>query len=298
VRLRPWVTQDRRPAIDAALRTLRPKAVEPVATALPEMKALLVTLTDGAGAQSVFALAKRGRRHVIASILIKAEIGIAEALLGEGMSKSEADRFLKVIKQEVDARPVSAGFVEQWLTASLATNLVQGHPPPFGLVQVLEMLGLGVLHPKAQSAMEVAQRLLAAADTENTPIGVDDEAMLMVAEATLPILASWFEAGEEVDALLARHRSKPAKLSTIFAEILPARRSFWAERCAWTAAVLMDRPAKPDWLGVFFAQAALDLAGSTPLADIPLAKLIARATVAAQAASRQTRARKPSVRSR
>lgn len=291
VRLRPWVTQDRRPAIDAALRALRPKAVEPAATALPEMKALLVTLTDGAGAQSVFALAKLGRRHVIASILIKAEIGIAEALLGEGMPKAEADRLISMIKQEADARPVSAGFVKQVLAAALTTNLAQGRPPPFGLVQVLEILGLGALHPNAQSSTEVAQRLLATADTQDMPIGVDTNAMLMVAEATLPILNSWFEAGEEVDALLARQRSKAGKLATIYAEILPARRSFWAERCAWTAAVLMDRPAKPDWLGSFFAQAALDFAGSTPLANIPLAELIARATIAAHAASRPPRTR-------
>ena len=298
VRMRPWVTQARRPAIDAALRALRPKAVQPVASPSPEIKTLLVTLTDGAGAQSVFALAKLGRRHVVASVLTKADIGIAEALLGEGMSKTEADGFLRMIKQEADAQPVSAGFVEGFLTAALARNLAQGRPPPFGFVQLLEVLGLGALHPIPQPAVEMAERLLAGRAggkaEDSRPVGVDPDAMLLVAEAKLPILASWFEAGEKVDALLPRHRSRTSKLTAIFAEILPARREFWAERCAWTASVLMDRLPSTDRLGVFFAQAALDFAGTTPLSDIPLARLIANGTVDAQAAARHPKARRAS----
>jgi len=293
MRMRPWVSPARRPAIDAALRALRPKAVQPVAVSSPEIKTLLVTLTDGVGAQSVFALGKLGRRHVVASVLTKAGIGIAEALPGEGMSKTEADGFVRMIKQEADARPVSAEFVERFLAAALATNLAQDHPPPFGFVQVLEVLGLGALHPTAQPVEEMAEALLAGRPQGSTPVGADPDAMLLVARATLPILASWFEAGEKVAALLPRHRSRTSKLAAIFTEILPARRAFWAERCAWTAAVLMDRPPRTDWLGIFFAQAALDFAGTTPLSNIPLARLIAHGTGDAQAAARHPRARKP-----
>jgi hypothetical protein len=292
VRMRPWVTQARRPAIDSALRALRPKAVQPVAASSPEIKTLLVTLTDGAGAQSVFALAKLGRRHVVASVLTKAGIGIAEALLGEWMSKTEADGLVRMIKQEADARPVSAQFIERFLAAALATNLAQGHPPPFGFVQVLEVLGLGALHPAAQPVEQMAEALLAGRPQGGTPVGVDPDAMLMVAETTLPILASWFEAGEKVETLLAQNRSRKGKISAIFAEILPVRREFWSERCAWTAAVLLERPSGTDWLGIFFAQAALDFAGTTPLSDIPLARVIAHGTVDAQAAARPPRARK------
>jgi len=123
--------------------------------------------------------------------------------------------------------------------------------------------------------------------------GPDPDAMLMVAEATLPILGSWSEAGAKVAALLPQHRSRESKLAAIFTEILPPRREFWAERCAWTAAVLLERPSGTDWLGMFFARAALDFAGATPLNDIPLARMIAHRTVDAQAAARQPRTRKP-----
>lgn len=292
VRMRPWVTQARRPAIDAALRRLRPKAVQPIASPSAEVKTMLVTPTDGAGAQSVFVLAKLGRRHVVASVLTKSGTGIAEALLGEGLSKTEADGLIRMIKQEADARTVSAGFVERFLAAALATNLAQGIPPPFGFVQVLEVLSLGALHPLAQPATVLAESLLADTAQGGRPVAADPHATLMVAEATLPILASWFEAGEKVDALLRRNRSRTSKFAAIFAEILPVRREFWAERCAWMAAVLMDRPPGTDRLGIFFAQAALDFAGTTPLNDIPLARLIAHGTIEAQAATRRPAARR------
>ena len=62
-------------------------------------------------------------------------------------------------------------------------------------------------------------------------------------------------------------------------ERLPARRTFWAERCVWTAAMLKEATGDDsrDWID--FALVARDLAGNEPLETLPIAKLIAEASV-------------------
>jgi hypothetical protein len=285
MRMRPWVAPARRPGIDAALRSLRPKAAPPQAAPAPEITTRLASMADGAGAQSLFVTAKLGKRHVLASVLIKDGTGIAEAMLETNLPKTRVDGLLRMIRQEVEAREISAAFLERVLAAQLAHNLALGVPPPFGLVEVLDVLNLGPLQPLAQPAGELAAALLA----DREPVsGAGQEALLLLAEARMPVLASWFENGEAIDALLARHRTKPAQLAAVLNEVLPTRRAFWAERCAWTAAVLMERPARgEEQLGPFFAQAARDFAGEVPLRDIPLARFIAQGSVDAAAAARR-----------
>jgi hypothetical protein len=39
----------------------------------------MASLCDGAGAQSLFALVKRGRRFALAALLVKVESGVADA---------------------------------------------------------------------------------------------------------------------------------------------------------------------------------------------------------------------------
>jgi hypothetical protein len=54
-------------------------------------------LCDGAGAQSLFALAKRGRRFALASLLVKTEVGVADARVRDGVTKAEADALITEI---------------------------------------------------------------------------------------------------------------------------------------------------------------------------------------------------------
>lgn len=79
VRMRPWLSEARRAHLDAAVRVLRPKATAPAPAPRPEIRSVMATLSDGAGAQSLFALVKRGRQFLLAALLIKIEIGIADA---------------------------------------------------------------------------------------------------------------------------------------------------------------------------------------------------------------------------
>jgi hypothetical protein len=65
----------------------------------------------------------------------------------------------------------------------------------------------------------------------------------------------------------------------VLTRLLPGRRGFWAERCAWTAAVLKEGAEEDAWSE--FALVARDLAGERALDTMPLATRIAAATVEA-----------------
>jgi hypothetical protein len=102
-------------------------------------------------------------------------------------------------------------------------------------------------------------------------------------EQELEILASWFEAGEAVEELLRPLRTRKRRIEAVLMQLLPGRRTFWAERCAWTAAVMKEgaeeEEEEADWLR--FALVARDLAGERALDTMPLATRIAAATVEA-----------------
>ena len=91
--------------------------------------------------QSLFALAKRGRRLALASLLVKSEVGVADAWVSDGLTKAEADAMIAQIVAGAEAVEVSIGLLEQRLADALAINVARDVPPPFGLLQVAESLG-------------------------------------------------------------------------------------------------------------------------------------------------------------
>ena len=283
VRMRPWFSETRRPNIDTTIRALRPKAVPPLPVERWEIRSVLASLCDGAGAQSLFALAKRGRRFALASLLVKSEIGVADAWVGDDMTKAAADALITQIVAGAEAVEVSIGLFEQRLADALAINVARDVPPPFGLLQIAETLGLGPLHPEIISPTAMVEALIADLPPERT-----DKAAALTAhqastkwEREFETLASWFEAGEAVERLLQPLRTRKRRIEAVAAQLLPRRRRFWAERCAWMAATLREGADEGDNTWSDFALVARDLLGERPLDGIPLAKRIAAATVEA-----------------
>jgi hypothetical protein len=242
VRLRPWLSETRRPNVDIAIRALRPKAVAPLAVERWEIRGVLASLCDGAGAQSLFALAKRGRRFALASLLVKSEIGVADAWVRDGMTKAEADALITEIVSGAEAVEVSISSLEQRLADALVINVARDVPPPFGLLQVVERLGLGPLHPESISPLELVEALIAdlpSARTDTVAAQAAHRASVSW-EHEFETLASWFEAGEAVQKLLQPLRTRKRRIEAVSAQLLPTRRKFWAERCAWMAATLKE----------------------------------------------------------
>ena len=243
----------------------------------------MASLCDGAGAQSLFALAKRRRRFALSSLLVKTEVGIADAWVRNDMTKAEADALITEIVAGAEAVEVSIGFLEHRLADALAINVARDVPPPFGLLQVVERLGLGPLHPESISPLELVEALIAdlpSARTDTVAAKAAHRASVSW-ERKFETLASWFEAGEAVENLLQPLRTRKRRIEAVSAQLLPTRRTFWAERCARMAATLKEAAAEEDDTWCDFALVARDLVGRRPLAEIPLAARIATATVEA-----------------
>jgi hypothetical protein len=279
--LRSWLPPARRPAVDAAIRSLRANAEAPVHWAGSEVDTPLASLCDGAGAQSLFALVKCGRRFALASVLVKADAGVADAWLREDMSKREANGLIAEIRQAAEAVDVPVGLIVLRLADALAINLARDTPPPFGLLQVTETLGIGVLRPAEQTPAALSRSLL-----EGLPPELTDAQATRAAHHNsvgwlemFDILGSWFEAGEEIEILLRPLPSRRKRIEAVLTQHLPTRRLFWAERCAWMAATLKDSRSDRKAAWVDFALVAHDLAGAGTLADMPLMDVIAEATV-------------------
>ena len=209
VRMRPWLSEMRRADIDTTIRALRPKAAPPVPVKRWEIRGVLASLCDGAGAQSLFALAKQGRRFALAGLLVKSEVGVQDAWVRDGMTKAEADAVIAQIVAGAEAVEISIGLLEQRLADALAINVARDVPPPFGVLQVAETLGLGPLHPASISPRAMVEALIGDLPPERT----DSTAVQAAHRASarwgqqFETLASWFEAGEAVEGILRPLRS-------------------------------------------------------------------------------------------
>jgi hypothetical protein len=295
--LRPWLPPARQGKLDTAIRALRAKAAPPEPAPRVEVVRRLASLCDGAGAQSLFALVKTGRRFGLASVLIKTDVGIADAWVRKDMSKRETDGVVAQLIAGAEAVEVSADFVTMRLADALAMHVGRQTPPPFGLLQVSEALGLAILQPAALSPLALAEQLLAGLPPDRT--GSEATAAAHAEAAHWPerfeTVASWFEAGEAVEALLRPIPTRRKRIEAVLTRHLPGRRLFWAERCAWMAATLKDSAADHGEAWLPFALVARDLARGEDMAAVPLFDIMAKATVDAFAAStpRPRRAPRP-----
>jgi hypothetical protein len=217
----------------------------------------------------------------LASLLVKNEFGVTDAWVRNGMTKAEADALITEIVAGTEAVEVSISLLEQRLGDALAINVARDVPPPFGLLQVAETLGLGPLHPESISRLMLVEALIAelpSARTDTVAAQAAHRASVSW-EQEFETLASWFEAGEAVETFLRALRTRKRRIEAVLAQLLPTRRTFWAERCAWMAATLKEGAADGDDTWRDFALVARDLVGERPLAEIPLAARIAAATV-------------------
>lgn len=280
LRLRPVVPEARRAPLEAALRVLRPQAEAARPAPRAEIRAVLASLPDGAGARSAFALLRQGRHHALASILVKEGEGVADAFVNGGLSRMESEMMAEQIVQGMDALEVSFGFLERLLAAGLAETVARGGMPPFGLLQVAEVLALPPLRAEGVTTEALVAELLEGLPAERTGAAAVDAALAASAEwpAAHGVVASWFEAGEAVDALVRPIRTKPKRVAALLADYLPGRRAVWADRCAWAALALREAEEE-DW--VDFALVARELSGDRPIPEIPLMSVVAATSVQA-----------------
>jgi hypothetical protein len=74
------------------------------------------------------------------------------------MTKAEADAVIAEIVSGAEAVEVSISLLERRLADAISINVARDVPPPFGLLKVVETLGLGPIHPDGISPLGWSRR--------------------------------------------------------------------------------------------------------------------------------------------
>src|SRR3954449_320762 len=149
IALRNWLPETDRPWLDRAIQACRRKGVECASWPQAQVQDALTSGIDGVGAQSLFVLAREGRRRAIACLLVKAEVGVRDAWARHGLTRSEMEEFVGQVASGTEVFPVSSEYVRIAAAHGLAVNLASGIMPPFGLLDVVETADLQGLQPEA-----------------------------------------------------------------------------------------------------------------------------------------------------
>ena len=281
--MRPWLTEAVQATLDSAVRACRQRGLQPATKPAVQISAVIASGCDGAGAQSVFVVLKRGRKLALASLLVKQGFGVRDAWVREDLSRRESDQFLVEVGRQLDTFDASPEIVQSIIAHHLATNIDRQEPPPFGLVQFLESVSPGQIQPEQMRTESLIEQLLDGVPPERQSAKAIAAAL---ADSKLwpreyAFLQSWFEPSETTSATAAKAGTKKQREEAALRGLISARRGRWAELLAWTAKAAADEIEGEECID--FALVARELLGDRPLAEIPLAFWIAKNTVAASA---------------
>ncbi len=278
VRMRPWLPQTRQAQLDSTIRAMRLNALPPLKTDAPKTNKCYASICDGSGTRSLFVSQRLGRHYQIATVMMK-PFGVADAMVVRELSKSAMDDIVREMKSSLPVRETDSAGISRMLALAISDNFASGNPPPFKLVEVVESLGLGPIHPDKSSPAEIIAGLLA----DLPPEQINATA---VAKAHVDILDSdfayqWFEAGEALEDLLYPVKGSKQRVAKLMKVWLPERRAFWGRQCA-ISALAMHGGEKTDhspWKQL--ALVGRDIASDLALDQIPLMKRIAELSVRA-----------------
>jgi hypothetical protein len=292
IAVRNWLPEPDRMSLDRAIQTCRRKGVEISALPQPQVREVLASGIDGAGAQSIFVIAREGRKNAFLCLLLKQGIGVRDVCAHHGLTRPQCDDLLEHMN-EIDLFPTTLDYVHLAAAHALAVNLKSGVMPPFAMLDFIETTGLQGLQPQELSTEAVMATLAAEADPAlSQPEAI---ASALASSRELPdefmFLDSWFESDTEIERLLGGKKlSKAKRIALVRDELLPRRMAKWIERLAWTALTLRHGEEEEPW-EEFFASAK-ELSTGRALRDIPLMAHAASLTVEAFADRRSTPSRR------
>jgi len=273
--IRNWVSEDQRRAVDAIVKAARSAGAAPEKRPSIQIRELLMSERDGAGAQSIFASIKEGRKHALASILVKQGHGVRDAWVARSLSKAEVEDMIGHIASEMAVHETTAEDAAVLLSDALAESHRAGATLPFGLVQAIMMMGIADVAPRAMPVNDLIGSILAEADAAQTDANAQMKAVRSSGRwlATNPQLASWFENGDDVAAAIKGKRRIDDRLAAIMKHVLEPKRGYWAAVVAWSAYAQRGDDEDSAWIEM--ALVAREMASERPLTEIPLARYIA-----------------------
>jgi hypothetical protein len=275
ITMRNWLPEDTRPALDAVISAARRKGVPPAQWDDVEVRRLISTGIDGSGAIGVLAHCRNKRKNVLGSLVLKHGVGVRDAWAQEGTQKEIDRAFLDAAV--VDQFTIAPDFLLTVIGHFLALGHQTGTMPPFGLVRLLEAVGVSTVQPQLMSAASLLDTI-----AEGRAIGAGALEHLLAGSVDLAadyaFIDSWFESGDEVDAVLVGNRQALHKRAALVMEkVLEPRREWWTQVAAWAACILYRAGNDERWQE-FYALAS-SLVQGRALKEIPLMYKVASQTV-------------------
>lgn len=282
IAIRNWLPAAERGELDAVIRAARKAGIACASWPMHNISQLLASPIDGAGAQSLFAIAKNGRKHLLAALLLKEGVGVADAWTVADQSKSEIKAFLSELDECALFGEVNSDFADLIVPHFIAVGLDQDSVPPAGLLEIAERTGMQGWLPRRCSPDDLVALLAEQVAPGQATEPAVDPILASSAEwpHKLPVVQSWSELDREViDLLDARRTARTAtKVQQVISKILEPRRTKWAERLLWMALWAKNLREPPLAWQDFFIVGREVLRGR-PLAQIPLLQAIAAQTV-------------------
>src|ERR1700720_1065937 len=133
---------------------MRLNASPPVKTELPRVIKCFVSACDGSGTRSLFVTQRVGAHYQLASVMMKLA-GVADAVVLPELSKAAMGDMVRQMKSSVPVMETDLAGITRMFGLAIADNFASGNLPPFKLVEVVESLGLGPVHPDHASPMEI-----------------------------------------------------------------------------------------------------------------------------------------------
>ncbi len=275
INMRNWVDEDRRPAVDVAIRAMRQLGATATMPSV-QIGRIVASSCDGAGAQSFFVLTRQKRKQSAACLLVKHGFGIRDAWVARGMSNQEVEALLGQIEFGVGGWNASLDAVQMALAHGLAINTKTREPIPFALLQFIEATGLPAVNPIYLQPEQLVGRLC-----EEIPENKKDKTAISRAVAAskhwsnaFAWVNSWFDDNDAVLEAVRSAKTIKARTEAVLLGTVSEHRKRWAELLAWNALAARDDGDSTEWVDL--ALVARELLGNRPIADIPLAVTIAR----------------------
>lgn len=280
IALRNWVPKADRPVLDRAIKASQKKVA---CASWPAAKVLAAYASgfDGSGAQSVFVIAGQGRKRALAALLFKQGFGVRDAWADHGGTEAEVDAKFQALAMQMDLLPISLEYVAVAMRHFLGVSAQSGIMPPYGLLDVAEAAGVTSLNPEFQPLDALLSSLCAEIAPERATPQAIAKALKTSASwgENQPMVWSWFEESDEVDAILTQRRlSKAKRKAALLAMPLQKRRHWWAALIAWAGYTIKHTPGASGWEDHILV--ARELLGDRPLDEFGIMNQIAEATVA------------------
>jgi hypothetical protein len=292
ITLRNWIPQPDRGELDRAIRKARSAGVEigawPALAAAGQPSAIVfhASMLDGSGAQSIIALTKSGKKGLVAGLLLKHGIGVADAWFDQDVPRRTLNAMVQDLKTAVPSDEVDRSYVDTAVQHAIATGIAKGTTPNEKLLRIAECVGGAEWKDRGLDVTARSAELFESLDPALRTQAAIRSAQRRMADwmARVSVADSWFEDHQDVRRVIAKvpRRDNAAARQVVLTEILPGYRAAWAERFLLTALWCQSAMSATHrgWANDFVVLAHA-VAGETSLEDIPVMVAIADQTVIA-----------------